>query len=408
MNLKRTAVLALLFFFVGGIFAANSYSFKSEKVHKILSDCPKWIKLSVENTHFIWDLPGQKKPFLIQLESACYPGFMETRQIEILKDWVAQGNILWIIFNPLRDSVPGNKDWANYFGLNLSLSSKSTIITKNEGLILPVRGLTEGVEVLQLGTPNISPAYYTFEGNIIPVLKTREGAVVFGGQNFGAGRIIFDGFGWLFFETEKDWIDPIVYDSEVFWVNFYQWARACVKPTTKYEKVELFVAPPPPAPAPVKKKIDCSGLAQDLKNKFPHLKIDIQERPNGDCVFNLDRVLFDTGKADLREEGRPVLDEIIEILKINLNYSVRIEGHTDSMPIRGRLKKKFPTNWELSQARSRVVYRYFLEKGAISGDRMTTASFGYTRPRSSNKTQAGRQQNRRTEIILFVKPSAEK
>jgi flagellar motor protein MotB len=388
---------------------SNSFSAMPANLQTALANCPKWIKLSVENTHFIWDLPRQKKPFLIQLESACYPGFLETRQIEILKDWVAQGNILWIIFNPLRHNVPGNKDWAGFFGLNLALSSKSALITKNEGLILPVRGLTEGVEVLQLGSPNISPAYYTFEGNIIPVLKNQEGAVVFGGQNFGAGRIIFDGLGWLFFETEKDWIDPLVYDSRVFWINFFKWARTCVPPMPpKDEKVALYVAPPPPAPAPVKQKIDCSGLAQDLKNKFPHLKINIQERQNGDCVFDLDRVLFDTGKAELREEGRPVLDEIIEILKVNSNYSARIEGHTDSMPIRGRLKKKFPTNRELSQARSQVVYRYFLEKGPISGDRMATAGFSSTRPISSNKTQEGRQQNRRTEIILFIKPMAEK
>jgi len=54
------------------------------------------------------------------------------------------------------------------------------------------------------------------------------------------------------------------------------------------------------------------------------------------------------------------------------------------------------------------VYRYFLEKGPISGDRMATAGFSSTRPISSNKTQEGRQQNRRTEIILFIKPMAEK
>ncbi|MFH0789630.1 MAG: OmpA family protein [Pseudomonadota bacterium] len=402
--------MTCLLLFIGMLGASDSFSAMPDNLKKALENCPKWIKLSAENTHFIWDLPRKKKPFLLQLESACYPGFLETRQIEILKDWVAQGNILWIIFNPLRDNVPGNKDWAHFFGLNLSLSSKSALITKSEGLILPVRGLTEGVEVLQLGTPNISPAYYTFEGNIIPVLKNREGAVVFGGQNFGAGRIIFDGLGWLFFETEKDWIDPLVFDSQVFWVNFFNWARTCVKPLgPKEEKLGMFVPQPPPPPALVKKeKIDCTGLAQKLKDKFPHLKIDIRERPNGDCVFDLDRVLFDTGKADLREEGRPVLDEIIEILKVNSNYSVRIEGHTDSMPIRGRLKKKFPTNLELSQARSKVVYRYFLEKGSISGDRMTTAGFSSTRPRASNKTQEGRQQNRRTEIILFIKPMAGK
>lgn len=239
----------------------------------------------------------------------------------------------------------------------------------------------------------------------MPVLKTQEGQVVFGGQNFGAGRIIFDGFGWLFFETEKDWLDPTVYDSQVFWVNFFKWARTCIQPKAKIEeKVELYVAQ-----APVKKaKIDCSELAGRLKEKCPNLEIKVLERLNGDCVFSLDRVLFDTGKADLREEGRTVLNEITEILRENPDYLARIEGHTDSMPIRGRLKKQFPTNWELSQARARAVYGYFLETGQISKDRMTTEGFADTRSVSSNKTPKGRQMNRRTEIILFMNRSSEK
>ncbi len=405
MTIKRTSGFVLVLILVGLIFASVSFSAMPERLQLALSQCPKWIKLSSGNTPFIWDLPNQKKSFLIQLESACYPALLETRQIEILKEWVAKGNILWILFNPLRDNVPGNQDWAHYFGLNIALSSQSTLITKRDGMILPVQGLTEGVEVLQLGTPNITPAFYTFTGNILPVLQTKEGSVVFGGQNFGAGRIIFDGFGWLFFETEKDWLDPNVYDSEVFWVNFFKWARTCVQPKAKIEeKVELYVAP-----ALVKKaKIDCSELSGALRGKFPKLEIKVLERPNGDCVFSLDRVLFDTGKADLREEGRMVLNEIAEILRENPDYQARIEGHTDSMPIRGRLKKQFPTNWELSLARARAVYGYFHETGQISKDRMTTEGFADTRSVASNKTPKGRQMNRRTEIILFINRSAEK
>lgn len=410
MTAKRTSAFILLLIVVGLIFTLPTYSAMPDRLKIVLKQCPNWIKLSAENTHFIWDLPNQKRPFLLQLESACYPGFLETKQIEILREWVAQDNILWIVFNPLRNQVPGNQDWATYFGLTPSLSTEATLITKKEGSILPVRGLTEGVEVLQLGTPNIKPAYYTFSGNIIPVLETKEGRVVFGGQNFGAGRIIFDGFGWLFFETEKDWIDPIVYDSEVFWVNFFKWARTCVEPVVqKEEKVEMFVAPPPAPPKPVtKEKIDCAGLAGQLKNKCPNLEIEVLERPNGDCVVSLDRVLFDTGKADLREEGRAVLTEIVNILRENLQYLIRIEGHTDSVPIRGRLKKKFPTNWELSQARTGAVYQFFLEVGQISESRMTKAGFADTRPKASNKTQEGRQMNRRTEIILFVNRTSQK
>jgi flagellar motor protein MotB len=407
MTLKKAVLLICIFCFIGGIGVSDSIAAMSDSLKKALIDCPKWIKLSAENTHFTWDLPKQKKPFLMQLESACYPGLLESKQIEILKDWVAQGNILWILFNPLRHNIPGNRDWAAHFGLNLSLSNRGGLISKTDGLILPVRGLTEGVEVLQLGSFNITPAFYTFTGPIIPVLKAPDGTVVFGGMNFGAGRIIFDGFGWLFFEMEKDWLDPMVYDSRVFWVNFFHWARACIKPPgPKEEKVEPYA--PSPAPRPARpKRVDCVALAQELKAKCPNLEIKIQERANGECVIILDRVLFDTGKADLRPEGLPVLDAIIEILQANPAYSARIEGHTDIMPIRGRLKKIFPSNRELSQARSLVVYRYFLEKGSISEDRMSRAGYSYDRPTASNKTVEGRQKNRRTEIILFIKPVAE-
>lgn len=401
-HFKLKMIIVLLVACFVGIPANSSWAIP-ERLNKAISQCPKWIRLSVENTHFIWELPHEKRPFLIQLESACYPGFMESRQLEILKDWVAQGNILWIIFNPLRGNIPGNTDWATYFGLKAFVSPKSAVITKKDGLILPVRGLSEEVEIIQLGTPNITPSYYFFEGNIIPVLKDQEGHVVFGGQNFGAGRIIFDGFGWLFFETEKDWIDPLTYDSEVFWVNFFKWARACVKPAVKKEeKVESYVPSGPPRPT-IKESIDCAAVSRELKNKCPNLEIRVMERSNGDCVISLDRVLFDTGKADIREEGLSILDAIADILKEHQNYSVRIEGHTDSMPIRGRLKKRFPTNWELSRARSEAVYHYFLEKGQVSGSRMARAGFADTRPVAGNKTKEGRQQNRRTEIILYIK-----
>lgn len=410
MRFKKATWFLVLLIFVGLIFTSESFSAMPERLKIALTPCPKWIKLSAENIHFIWDLPNQKKPFLLQLESACYAGFMETQQIEILKEWVGRGNTLWIIFNPLRDKIPGNQDWATYFGLRAFVSSEAALITKKEGLILPVQGLSEGVDVLQLGTPNVASAYYAFEGDIIPILKDKEGRVVFGSQNFGAGRIIFDGFGWLFFEIEKDRLDPLVYDSLVFWGNFFKWAGACVEPMVSKEvKVEMWVAPPLAPPAPVKKeKIDCAGLAQRLKNKCPNLVIQVQERPNGDCVISLDRVLFDTGKADLREEGRTVLNEIVEILKETANYSLRIEGHTDPRPIRGRLKKKFPTNWELSRARAEAVYRFFLEVGQISKSRMTAAGYADTRPVATNQTPEGMQMNRRTEIILFITPSSEK
>jgi chemotaxis protein MotB len=110
-----------------------------------------------------------------------------------------------------------------------------------------------------------------------------------------------------------------------------------------------------------------------------------------------DRVLFDSGAADLKPEATPVLSKVAEIVAREGKHQVMVEGHTDPVPIRGSV---FPTNWELSTARASRVVR-FLISGGVARRRLSAAGYASLHPIASNATAAGRSRNRRVEIVLL-------
>ena len=81
---------------------------------------------------------------------------------------------------------------------------------------------------------------------------------------------------------------------------------------------------------------------------------------------------------------------------------IRIEGHTDNIPIGGNLAKRYPTNWELSAARALNVTHY-LEKEGIDPAILSAATFGECQPVADNNTPEGRAKNRPIAIILLPK-----
>ena len=106
--------------------------------------------------------------------------------------------------------------------------------------------------------------------------------------------------------------------------------------------------------------------------------------------------LFKPGQADLQLSGRPVLDEVIAVIRKYPDYKIHIQGHTDDDPIS---TEKFPTNWELSAARATAVLRYFFDKG-VEPEKMTATGYADTFPLASNDTDQGRTLNRRVEFVL--------
>jgi chemotaxis protein MotB len=94
-----------------------------------------------------------------------------------------------------------------------------------------------------------------------------------------------------------------------------------------------------------------------------------------------------------------LLSKLAESLKHN-NQNIIVEGHTDNVPIGPELRERYPTNWELSVARSAALVRYLTEKAGIEPQRFTASGYSFYKPVASNETEKGRHQNRRIEIIL--------
>ena len=106
---------------------------------------------------------------------------------------------------------------------------------------------------------------------------------------------------------------------------------------------------------------------------------------------------FDSGKTGLKPEAKILLDKIGAILTTS-SGAIRIEGHTDDMPL--MFSESFVSNWDLSAARASSVAAALINNSAISQSRLVIAGFADSRPLKENKTPEGRSSNRRIEIIV--------
>jgi chemotaxis protein MotB len=116
---------------------------------------------------------------------------------------------------------------------------------------------------------------------------------------------------------------------------------------------------------------------------------------------------FDSGEAAIKSEGYQVLDELIAYLKTAVgDRLIRVEGHADNMEIGPSLKSRYQTNWDLSKARAGGVLHYLIVKGGIDSVKLSSVGYGDTKPIAGNGTEAGRQKNRRVDIVLYSPESA--
>ena len=111
------------------------------------------------------------------------------------------------------------------------------------------------------------------------------------------------------------------------------------------------------------------------------------------------KVLFPSGLAELNPKAGPILDDIAAIAKRYPLHHVRIEGHSDNIPI---ATQQFPSNWELSAVRATTVLRYLIDKG-IDPHRLTATGYGSLFPLLPNTTETNRARNRRVEFVLEKK-----
>ena len=111
-----------------------------------------------------------------------------------------------------------------------------------------------------------------------------------------------------------------------------------------------------------------------------------------------DRVLFDSGSARIKPRGHVLLDDLAGLLKLEVRHPIQVEGNTDSVPTRGA--GGYPTNWELSGARSAAVVTDLIGNGVAKG-RLRALGHADNRPVASNDTAEGRRRNRRVELVLL-------
>lgn len=139
------------------------------------------------------------------------------------------------------------------------------------------------------------------------------------------------------------------------------------------------------------------GRLREILGDSPYIRIE------GDRFVLQSELLFASGSADLGESGKYQLKKVAKILlelseKIpeDINWILRVDGHTDRIPIHNR---RFASNWELSTARAVSVVRFLADQG-ISSDRMTAAGFSEYHPIDPSDSPEAYRRNRRIEIKL--------
>lgn len=140
------------------------------------------------------------------------------------------------------------------------------------------------------------------------------------------------------------------------------------------------------------------GLVSQLNSELSAKQVKITQMKDGISLNLSQEILFDSGSADLNAQGREVLTKVSEELK-DLSYQTVVSGHTDNVPISGRLSSVYPTNWDLAGARAARVVN-LLEASGVSSQKLVAVSFGEHQPVASNEDAEGRALNRRIEIRL--------
>src|SRR2546421_12790153 len=142
------------------------------------------------------------------------------------------------------------------------------------------------------------------------------------------------------------------------------------------------------------------NLVKDLQGEISKGEIKVTQIRDKLSVQMVEKILFDSGKAEIKPQGKDVLGKVGQVLQGVRDKQIRIEGHTDAVPISVALRQQFPTNWELSAVRATTVLRYLEEKAGVDAKNLAAVGYGPLRPGATNDTPEGKAENRRIEISL--------
>jgi len=142
-------------------------------------------------------------------------------------------------------------------------------------------------------------------------------------------------------------------------------------------------------------------LEESLKKEIGEYKAKLQMTERGLVITFISEIFFDSGKAEIRPDGKPALAKVAEVLnKRVIDSNVAIEGHTDNDPIK---HSSWQSNWELSSARALAVLHYLVDEGSVSPKRLSANGYGEYHSVAPNDTLQNKQKNRRVEIVILPK-----
>ena len=148
---------------------------------------------------------------------------------------------------------------------------------------------------------------------------------------------------------------------------------------------------------PIKDLASAAALLRTrLQKQIDQGAVDVRVEERGIIIGLNSAIFFPLGEDSIDPSVYPTLEEVAHILN-RLPNALRLEGHTDSLPIK---TSRFPSNWELSAARSIAMLRLFNERYHVTRERMAVVGYADTVSLESNETEKGRQRNRRVDIVI--------
>ncbi|MGM0462294.1 MAG: OmpA family protein [Fibrobacterota bacterium] len=137
-------------------------------------------------------------------------------------------------------------------------------------------------------------------------------------------------------------------------------------------------------------------IREAMKKDFKEDAVKVEVTETGIGIRVNDPVTFATGRADLKNEFEEILQEVLKVIDDVVYESIRVEGHTDNIPIN---TDEYPSNWELSSARALQVVQ-FLHRRGVDPAKLSAVGYGEYRPLVPNTTGENRRKNRRIEIFV--------
>jgi chemotaxis protein MotB len=164
----------------------------------------------------------------------------------------------------------------------------------------------------------------------------------------------------------------------------------------------------PKANPEIQNNVEAAATVQDLSKPLGVLTATLQkEIGDGSVRLALEHrglvieleagAFFPSGGAMLGSSAYPTVKKVAAVLN-TLPNALRLEGHTDSLPINNA---RFQSNWELSAARSIAMLRFLNEQFGVATERMAIVGYADTEAIDSNETEAGRERNRRVDIVIL-------